>query len=133
MGKRGPMPGTGGRPKKALSEKLASDRYGQKTFKVIPAPATYEGADIPEPSFYLKAKQKNGKLLYAEEIYRNTWGWLKLCKCDHLFVPAIIEEYAMSISRWIQCEEAISEYGFLAKHPTTGQPVTSPYVSMSQS
>lgn len=133
MGKRGPMPGTGGRPRKTLSEKLSNDSYGYKTFKVIPAPANYEGADIPEPSAYIKAKQKNGKPLYAEEIYRNTWGWLKLCKCDHLFVPAIIEEYAMSISRWIQCEEAVSEYGFLAKHPTTGQPVTSPYVSMSQS
>lgn len=89
MGKRGPMPGTGGRPKKALSKKLSSDSYGYKTFKVIPAPATYSGVDIPEPGAYLKAKQKNGKPLYAEEIYRNTWGWLKLCKCDHLFVPAI--------------------------------------------
>ena len=39
----------------------------------------------------------------------------------------------MSFARWIQCEEAISEYGFLAKHPTTGQAITSPYVSMSQS
>lgn len=56
MGKRGPMPGTGGRPKKALSEKLASDNYGYKTFKVIPAPATYSGVDIPEPGAYLKAK-----------------------------------------------------------------------------
>lgn len=39
----------------------------------------------------------------------------------------------MSFARWIQCEEALSEYGFLAKHPTTGQAITSPYVSMSQS
>lgn len=91
------------------------------------------GIDIPKPNDYIKAKQKNGKPLYAEEIYNNTWGWLIECKCDHLFVPAIVEEYAMSFARWIQCEEAISEYGFLAKHPTTGQAITSPYVSMSQS
>jgi hypothetical protein len=39
----------------------------------------------------------------------------------------------MSVSRWIQCEEAISEYGFLAKHPTTGNAIASPYVAMSQS
>ena len=41
-------------------------------------------------------------------------------------------DFAMSVSRWIQCEHAISEYGFLAKHPTTGQAIASPYVSMSQ-
>ena len=38
----------------------------------------------------------------------------------------------MSVSRWIQCEEAISEYGFLAKHPTTGNAMQSPYVAMGQ-
>lgn len=133
MGKRGPMKGMGGRPPKALSEKLANGTACYKPFKVIPAPATYEGVDVPEPNQYIKARQKDGREFYAEEIYRNTWGWLRKCKCDHLFVPAVIEEYAMSMARWIQCEYAISEYGFLAKHPTTGQPITSPYVSMSQS
>lgn len=39
----------------------------------------------------------------------------------------------MAVSRWIQCEEAITEFGFLAKHPTTDNPIPSPYVSMSQS
>ena len=33
-------------------------------------------------------------------------------------------------ARWIQCEEAISEFGFLAKHPTTGAAIASPYVTM---
>ena len=44
----------------------------------------------------------------------------------------LIEQYAMSVSRWVQCETCISEYGFLAKHPTTGAAITSPYVTMSQ-
>ena len=38
----------------------------------------------------------------------------------------------MSVARWLQCEQAISEYGFLAKHPTTGAACASPYVQMSQ-
>ena len=42
------------------------------------------------------------------------------------------QQYAMSVSRWVQCETCISEYGFLAKHPTTGAAITSPYVTMSQ-
>ena len=39
----------------------------------------------------------------------------------------------MSAARWIQCEEAITEYGFLAKHPTTGNAIASPYVTMANS
>jgi len=38
----------------------------------------------------------------------------------------------MSAARWIQCETAISEYGFLARHPPTGNAIQSPYVAMSQ-
>lgn len=79
MGKRGPMPGTGGRPRKALSEKLADGNPAYKPIKVISAPYTYEGIDFPKPNDYIKAKQKNGKPLYAEEIYNNTWGWFIEC------------------------------------------------------
>ena len=35
MGKRGPMPGTGGRPRKALSDKLADGNPGYKSIKVM--------------------------------------------------------------------------------------------------
>jgi hypothetical protein len=45
----------------------------------------------------------------------------------------MVEQYAMSVSRWIQCEEIVSSTGFLAKHPTTGAAIASPYVTMSQS
>ena len=38
----------------------------------------------------------------------------------------------MSVSRWVQCETMISEYGFLGRHPTTQGVVASPYVNMSQ-
>ena len=38
----------------------------------------------------------------------------------------------MSAARWIQCEATITEFGFLAKHPTTGNAIQSPYVAMSQ-
>ena len=52
--------------------------------------------------------------------------------CERLVNTNLIEQYAMSVSRWVQCETCISEYGFLAKHPTTGAAITSPYVGMSQ-
>jgi hypothetical protein len=52
--------------------------------------------------------------------------------CAALVSPQLLERYAMSVARWIQCEECISEYGFLAKHPTTGNAIQSPYVAMNQ-
>ena len=77
-------------------------------------------------------RQKNGGDLDAEDVFRETWLWLKERGCENLVSTQLVRNYAMSVSRWIQCEHAISEYGFLAKHPTTGQAIASPYVSMSQ-
>ena len=79
-----------------------------------------------------KEKQRNGGKLEAEEIYRETWLWLKARHCEKLVSPQLISQYAMAVSRWIQCEHAISEYDFLAKHPTTNAAIASPYVTMSQ-
>ena len=87
---------------------------------------------MPKPKTYMKQKQKNGKDTYALEVYRNTWEWLQERKCLSLVPEPVIEQYAMSVARWIQCEEALSEFGFLAKHPTTGNPIQSPFVSMLQ-
>ena len=81
---------------------------------------------------YLTAPQKNGKDLCAAEVFKEIYSWLKGRGCEKLVSRQLIEQYAMSVSRWVQCEEAISAYGFLAKHPTTGNAIASPYVSMSQ-
>jgi hypothetical protein len=119
-----------GRKSKALTEKISDGRLDGAM--VLPEPASFIGADVPPVKEYLKATQKNGKNLCAEEIFNEIYLWLKERECDQLVSRHLIEQYAMSVSRWIQCEECISEYGFLAKHPTTGNAIASPYVSMSQ-
>ena len=119
-----------GRKSKALTDKIANGKVNGAM--VLPEPTEIEGADVPPIKEYLKAEQKNGKDLCAEDIYKETWQWLKERGCEMLVNNQLIEQYAMSVSRWIQCEECISEYGFLAKHPTTGNAIASPYVSMSQ-
>lgn len=125
----GPRPGTGPK-RKALTDKIND---GAPAMVIdLPEPSSFEGADMPPVKDYLKAKQKNGKDLCAAEVYEETWRWLKERGCDRLVSTQLIEQYAMSVSRWIQCEECISDYGFLAKHPTTGNAIASPYVSMSQ-
>lgn len=98
----------------------------------FPTPEDIEGADVPPVKEYLRAKQKNGRVLQAEEIYNQTYLWLKKRGCEKIVSSQLIEQYAMSVARWIQTEEAISEYGMLAKHPTTGNAIASPYVQMAQ-
>ena len=91
------------------------------------------GADMPAPSDYLSARQKDGHPLGADTLYKETWAWLKERGCEKFVSPRLLEAYAQAFARYIQCEEAISTYGLLGKHPTTGGVVTSPFVNMSQS
>mgnify|MGYP006932495645 CR=1 FL=1 len=91
------------------------------------------GADMPSPSEYLSAMQKDGKPLGANEIYKETWLWLKQRGCEKLINKRLIESYAQAFARYIQCEEATSSFGLLGRHPTTGGAIASPFVSMSQS
>ncbi len=123
-----------GAKKKPLADKIAEGNPGKRTIRVISFDnaAKLEGRDMPKPSKMLSAVQEDGKKLVAAKIYTETWEWLHERGCSSLISPQLLERYAMSAARWIQCEEAVSEYGFLAKHPTTGNAMQSPYVAMGQ-
>ncbi|EOD3107849.1 P27 family phage terminase small subunit, partial [Listeria monocytogenes] len=128
-----------------LADKLAAGKSGKRieihefepeTLLVggdIGEGADLEGMDMPDPSEYLSAKQKDGTTLGADELFRETWLWLKDRGCEKLVSPRVLESYAQAFARYIQCEQAVSQYGLLGKHPTTGGVVTSPFVTMSQS
>jgi len=92
-----------------------------------------EGMDMPSPDDYLSALQKDGKPLGADEIYKETWLWLKNRGCEKLVNKRLLESYSLAFARFIQCEDALSTYGLLGKHPTTGGVVASPFASLSQS
>lgn len=125
----GARPGTGPK-RKALTEKISAGKPAEVIG--LPDAPDLEGVDMPPVKEYMKAKQKNGADLCAEEIFRETWEWLKKVGCTDHVNTQLINQYAMSVARQIQCEQCISEYGFLAKHPTTGNAIASPYVSMLQ-
>lgn len=129
----GARPGAGAK-KKPLADKLMEGNPGKRNITVIQFDnaADLEGQEMPKPSEMLSAVQKDGKPLIAAEIYEKTWEWLHERGCSSLISPQVLERYAMSAARWVQCEEAVTEYGFLAKHPTTGNAMQSPYVAMGQ-
>ena len=97
----------------------------------LPEGAALEGNIMPKPDEYLSARQKNGEPLGADEIYKETWMWLKKRGCENLVNKRLIESYAQAFARYIQCEDAVSNYGLLGKHPTTGGVISSPFVQMS--
>ena len=102
-----------GRKSKALADKLTAGNPGGRKLTVV----NFDN-DTAE--------------LEGSDVYKETWQWLKERGCEKLISTQLLEQYAMCIARWIQCEEAISTFGFLAKHPTTGGAMTSPYVSVSR-
>ncbi len=91
------------------------------------------GEEMPAPSAYLSSSQRDGKPLGADLIYQEVWCWLKARGCERLVQKHLLESYAMSMARYIQCEEALSSYGLLGKHPTTKAAMASPFASLSQS
>ena len=119
-----------GRKSKSLHDKLEAGQ--EATVIDLPTPANLEGHVMPPVKKYLKAKQKNGLEFDAADIFKETWEWLVERGCEKLVNTQLIEQYAVSVSRWIQCEECISKFGFLARHPTTDNAIASPYVSMSR-
>lgn len=123
-----------GAKKKPLADKIADGNPGGRKLTIMEFSDTADlkGQAMPEPNKMLEAIQKDGKTLVASEIYKSTWTWLNERGCAALVSPQLLERYAMSVARWIQCEEAVTEYGFLAKHPTTGNAIQSPYVAMGQ-
>jgi hypothetical protein len=105
-----------------------SDNEGYDDFENLP---NLEGQNTPSPSGYLNSRQKNGKPLGADIIFEETMNWLRERRCDKFVNPRLVESYSQAFARFVQCEEAISSYGLLGKHPTTGAAIANPFVQMS--
>lgn len=116
-----------GRKTDPTSEKILSNHVAE-----LEVDTSFNGDfDAPPPKDYLTAEQKGGSKLCSEQIYQETYQWLKFVGCDKLVAKQLVENYSMTMARHIQCEEILSKFGLLAKHPTTGEPTTSPFVKMS--
>ena len=127
-----------------LGEKLVAGRPATRLEDPLNEPFDFAGNDncdgamlagetMPEPSDYLSEIQRDGKPLGADLVYRETWQRLDQRGCSQFVAPRLIEVYAQAFARYVQCEQAISKFGLLGKHPTTGAAIASPFVAMSQS
>ena len=130
MGKRGPQPGTGGRPPKPLSEKLLTGNPGKRQLKVLKSFPQLEAGVPPEPREYMSSKEKDGNTFRAADYFRSVWHWLDERGVAQHVNPDLIEHYALAAARHEQCEKVLSQYGVLAKDGNGGAMV-SPYVEIS--
>lgn len=122
-----------GRKPKGLAEKIeAGNPGGRRLMKIdipdMPAATDMETEEIPPPQEYLSALQRDGTPLGAADIYKTTYRWLANLRCEKLITPQMLEQYAICAARWVQCEQAITRYGFLGKRGNT--PIPSPYIAM---
>ena len=109
---RGGMRFGQGRPPKAIKEKLDAGNPGGRKLQImdLPNPPDIEGHSAPDPRDYMLEKQQSGIELCAADIFKETWEWLASLKCEKLIARQLIDQYAMSVARRIQCEHAISRY-----------------------
>ena len=91
-----------------------------------------QAVEMPPVKEYLTAVQRDGTELCADEVFRQTKAWLKANGGENAVTEQTVERYAMSVARWVHLEQLISKFGYIAKHPTTGSPMQSPYVGMAQ-
>lgn len=121
-----------GRKRKSIEEKFLDGQLDRHVSELeINDNAPYEDFAPPPPKDYLLAEQKGGGRLLSEQVYQETYRWLKSVGCAGLVTKQLVENYSMAIARHIQCEEILSKFGLLAKHPTTGEATTSPFTKMS--
>ena len=112
-----------GRKKKPLADKITE---GEKSFTDSKSIVTTKLQKVVTSGMLIE------KDLYLEKILTHTTDWLNQRKCLELISPILLERYAISVLRWVQCENKLSEQGYIGTHPTTGADIASPFVSMSQ-
>lgn len=122
-----------GRKKTGITERVLSGSVQVNELPMLSAVGELFGAEMPKPNEYL-TKQSKGVSTEnrGNEIYEKLWNWLKERDCHLLVNPESLQQYALSLARCEQTENAIHDYGFLAKHPTTQMPIESPYVKIAQ-
>ena len=111
-GHGGARPGAG-RKKKALSEKIIDGNPGKAPLTKLQfglKETDMHGEDMPPVSEYLKQVTKNSQQNLAPQIYEDTWRWLNERGCAIYVKKELIEQYALYMQRWIQCEEGINQF-----------------------
>ena len=118
-----------GKKRKGLDERLQEGTANKALVLNVLESEPEQDEEIKD---YLTREQADGSVLRTREVLRLTKAWIKAMGCEAVIPSQLVEQYALAVARWIQCEEHISAEGYLGLHPTTGGVCQSPFVSMSK-
>ena len=121
-----------GRKKADIKTQVLFGRADKELLPDLPVSGDMQGNEMPPPRKYLTADTHSATENRGAEIYASLWDWLKERDCHMLVSNELLQQYSLAVSRFEQVEEAINRFGFLAKHPTTGMPIESPYVKIAK-
>ena len=134
MGKRGPKPGTGGRPRKPLAEKIIEGNPGKRELTKLQIPSQGEKAQSKSkskpmaglPSYLdMVAKEGGDALPSVGGIYTILTDWIEGAGCGNLVSPNLIEDFAFLRRGYLECEYMNRKLGRIASGKR------SPYVNMA--
>jgi hypothetical protein len=106
-----------GRPSKAIKEKIDTGNPGGRKLQIMDLPSlrTWRAAKRRTRVTTCSKNSKAASTLCAADVFKETWEWLASLGCEKLVSRQLIDQYAMSVARWIQCEHAISRYSMLSQ------------------
>ena len=96
-----------GRKKKSLQEKMLDGNPSKRKHKVLDIPPNVMAPkEMPE---YLDEFPAYDMDYTISGIYEQTVDWLENTGCLHLINPALIAEYCILKTRWLECEWKVAE------------------------
>ena len=111
-----------GRKAKSLADKLLDGNPSKRRPIVVNLPT--ENADsIPRKCPEAVAEYAFYETETLENVYERTVSWLEGTKCLHLINPALIEEYSILKTRWLECEFIVSHKLIMSDY--SGNPIMS--------
>ena len=140
MGKRGPQPGSGGRPKKPIADKVLEGNPGKRELTVV----KFDGGEKPEPKrpgtaqppksrvprgmpsyLDIAAKEGGDVLPSVGEIFAMLSAWIASSGCADIVAPSLLEDFAFLRRGYLECEYMNRKLGRIASGKR------SPYVNMA--
>jgi len=119
-----------GRKSRSLEKKVLDGRSA----KFIPMSDFSDvKCDVPKSDDFMKRKQADGRTLAAQKIYDNTYKWLHSVGCDKLVSQELVQKYSWLYARFMDCEDHISDEGYVVKCEANGGKMINAHQKMSES
>lgn len=118
-----------GRPRKALEEKILDGTIEKDYISEDTQLVEIVEKNMPAVKDYMVRQQASGNVLNSKEELEDIAEWVDRNGCLKYVPHQLLEQYAMNRARWIDLQDKISQYQYMAKKGN-GNPMVSPFYEM---